>query len=95
VVRLRVKTGPQGTLEIELALAKPVGMSKKFCLLDVTAPSHGVRGVGLTVAHAGERVARVAAFNNLGDDSSPDARWTPSPKRAMEKNVAPLPSMSG
>jgi hypothetical protein len=70
-------------------------MSKKFCLLDVTAPSHGVRGAGLIVPHAGEHVARVAAFNNFGDDSSPDARWTPSPKGAVEKNVAPLLSMSG
>jgi hypothetical protein len=39
VVHPRVKTGPQGMSEIKLALAKPVGMPKKFCLLDVIAPS--------------------------------------------------------
>jgi hypothetical protein len=36
----KTKPGPQGTSEIELAPAKPVGVSKKFCLLDVTAQSH-------------------------------------------------------
>jgi hypothetical protein len=38
VIRPRVKIGPQGMSEIELVLVKPVGVSKKFCLLDVAAP---------------------------------------------------------
>jgi hypothetical protein len=37
--------------EIELALAKPVRVSKKFCLLDVAALSHGLHATGLTVTH--------------------------------------------
>jgi hypothetical protein len=95
VVCRKAKAGPQGTSEIELALAKLVGMSKKFCLLDVVAPSHGVHSAGLTVARAGESAARVAAFDNLGNDSSPDAHRSPSLKRVVEKCAAPLPSMSG
>jgi hypothetical protein len=95
VICPRVKAGLQGTSEIELALAKPVGISKKFCLLDVAAPSHGLHGAGLSVAHAGERAARVASFDNLGDDLSPDVCQTPPPKKAGEKCAAPPPSISG
>jgi hypothetical protein len=94
VVCLRVKIGPQGTSEIELALAKPVGMPKKNFLLDVAAPSHGVCGASLSMARAGERATRVPAFNNLGDDSSPDVRKTPSPKMVGERCASPLPSTS-
>jgi hypothetical protein len=65
------------------------------CLLYVTAPSHGFCGVGFAMARAGESTARVAAFDNLGDDSSPDARQTPSPKIAVEKGVVSLPLMPG
>jgi hypothetical protein len=43
--------------EIELALAKPVRISKKFCLLDVVAPSHGLHIAGLSAAHASEHAA--------------------------------------
>jgi hypothetical protein len=39
-----------------------------------------VHSAGLTTAHSGERAARVLDFDNLGDDSSPDIRKTPSPK---------------
>jgi hypothetical protein len=80
VICPRVKTGPLGMLEIELALAKPVGVSKKICLLDVADLTHGLHCAGLNMAPTGECVARVAAFDNLGDDSSPDVRKTPSPK---------------
>jgi hypothetical protein len=31
----KARPGPQGTSDIELALVKPIGVSKKFCLLDV------------------------------------------------------------
>jgi hypothetical protein len=43
-------------MEIELALVKTLGISKKNCLLDVTAPSHELRGAGLTTIHVGEHV---------------------------------------
>jgi hypothetical protein len=94
VVRLKVKTGLQGMSKIELTVAKLVGMSKKICLLDVMASSHGVCCAGLTAARAGERAARVVAFDNLGNESSPNAHQTPSLKRAAEKCAAPLSSMS-
>jgi hypothetical protein len=35
IVRPKPTPGPTGTSEIELALAKPPGVSKKFCFLDV------------------------------------------------------------
>jgi hypothetical protein len=78
-------------LEIELALAKPVGISKKNCLLDVAVVSHGLCGVDATMTHT----ARVLTFDNPDDDSSPDVRKTPSPKKAGEKRTSPPPSMSG
>jgi hypothetical protein len=56
--------------EIELALAKPVGVSKKFHLLDAVGSSHGPHAMGVATTHA----ARVVAFNNLSDDSSLDVR---------------------
>jgi hypothetical protein len=76
----------QGMPKIELALMKPVGISKFFCLLDVVAPSHGHRGVGLAMIHAGERAARMLAFDNLGDEKV---------EKAVEKSPASLPSMPG
>jgi hypothetical protein len=71
--------------EIELALTKLVGISKKFCLLDVVAQSHGLHGVGPTMT----LIARVLAF-----DSSPDGHKTLSPIKAGEKHTSPPPSMS-
>jgi hypothetical protein len=95
IVQPRAKPEPQGTSEIELALTKPVGVSKFFCLLDVPASSRGVRDKGPAMTYGSERTACVMAFNNLGDDSFPDVRKTPSPKRTGEKRLAPLPSISG
>jgi hypothetical protein len=37
----------------------------------------------------------VPAFNNLSDDSSPDIRKTPSPKRVGKKHASPLLSAFG
>jgi hypothetical protein len=65
-----------------------------FCLLDVAAPSHGLHTAGLAMTHV-EHAARVLAFNILCDDSSPDVRKTPSPKKVGEKCASPLPSASG
>jgi hypothetical protein len=64
----KAKPGPRGTSEIELALVKPIGVSKKFHLLDATGSSHGPHATSITATHA----ARVSAFDNLGDDSSSD-----------------------
>jgi hypothetical protein len=77
-----------------LALAKPVGVSKTICLLDAVVPSLKLPTRNIAMTHVG-RVARVPAFDNLGDDSSPDVHKTPSPKRNMEKRMCPLPSTSG
>jgi hypothetical protein len=90
IARPKAKPGPRGTSEIELALAKPVGVSKKFYLLNVAASSHA-HDVGAIETYT----ARVLTFNNLSDDSSPDVCKTPSPKRMIEKHVSPLPSVSG
>jgi hypothetical protein len=52
----------QGMSEIELALAKLVGVFKFFCLLDAPSSSHGHRGGGAATAKAGEWAPHVAAF---------------------------------
>jgi hypothetical protein len=91
ISRSKAKPRPQGTSEIELALVKSVGVSKKFHLLDVAVSSHGPHIAGTTATHT----ARVLAFHNLGDDSSPDVRKTPSPKNTVEKHASPLPLVSG
>jgi hypothetical protein len=93
IARPKAKPRPQGTFEIEWALVKLVGVSKKFCLLDVAAPSRRPLTGGATVTRI-ERAARVVAFKNFGDDSSPNVRKTPSPKRIAKRHASPLPSMS-
>jgi hypothetical protein len=93
VMWVKAKPEPQVVSEIELALAKPVGVSKNFWLLDVPAPSRGHHPKGRSVTHAAERVVCVVAFDNRGEDSSPDVRQTPSPKKAEAKRLAtPLTS---
>jgi hypothetical protein len=77
--------------EIELALVKPVGVSKQFHLLDVAALSYGPHAMGTTMTCA----ARVSTFDNLGVDSSPDVRNTPSPEKTREKRASPTPLVSG
>jgi hypothetical protein len=94
IARSKAKPGPQGTSEIELVLARPVGVSNKFCLLNVVALSHRIYGTGHGMTH-GERVARAPAIENLGDDSSPDVHKTPSPKRVGGKRASPPPSSPG
>jgi hypothetical protein len=95
VVQPSAKPEPQGTSEIELTLAKPIGVSKFFCLLDIPASSHGPHHEGLTMTKVGECAAHVVAFDNLGNDSSSDVRGTLSPKRTGEKCLAPLPLKRG
>jgi hypothetical protein len=91
IAQVKAKPRPQGTSEIELALVRHVGISKKFCLLDVAASSQGLHAEGITITYA----ARVPAFNNLGDDSTRDVRKTPSPVRTVERHASPPPSVSG
>jgi hypothetical protein len=74
-----------------LALAKPVGVSKKFHLLDLATSFHEPCSTGAATT----RIARVSAFDNLDDDSSPDVRKAPSPGKTIEKRVSPPPSVSG
>jgi hypothetical protein len=91
IARPKAKPGPRGTSEIELALAKSVGVFKKFHLLDVASLPHGLHVVGVTVTHA----ARVPVFDNLSDDSSSDVRKTPSLAMMVEKCASPPPSVFG
>jgi hypothetical protein len=85
----------QGTSEIELALAKPIGVSKIFCLLDALSSSHGHHGRGAATAKEGEQAAHVAAFNNLGDDSSSDVREAALPQENKECLPPSPPLMPG
>jgi hypothetical protein len=91
----RVKLRPQGTSEIELALIMLVVVSKKTCLLDAPSSSHGRHDDGLAATKADEHVAHVAAFNNMGDDSSPNIRVAPLPQEIQEERLPPPPLMSG
>jgi hypothetical protein len=76
--------------EIELALAKPIGVSKKIHLLDVAVLPDAPRASGVTMVHA----ARVATFDNLGRDLSPDTHAAPSPKGRIEKRASSLKRMT-
>jgi hypothetical protein len=67
----------------------PVGVSKKFRLLDVVASSQACASGAMTT-----RSTRVPAFDNLGDSSLPDVHETPSPRMTMEKPASPPPSAS-
>jgi hypothetical protein len=74
-----------------LALAKPVGVSKKFCLLDIAGSSHGPHTTDITTTHA----AQVPTFDNLSNDSSLDVHRTPSHVWMIERHASPPPSVSG
>jgi hypothetical protein len=86
----KASPGPRGMSAIELALARPLGVSKKFHLLDVAASCQAC-AVGVTTT----RTAQVSAFDNLGDDSSPNVHEAPSLGATMEKPVSPPPSVPG
>jgi hypothetical protein len=90
IARTKAKPAPRGMLEIELALMKPIRVSKIFCLLDTAGSSHGPHAAAITATHT----AHVPAFNNLSDDSSPDVCWTPSHVRTIERRASPPPSVS-
>jgi hypothetical protein len=91
ISRPKARAGPRGTSKIELALAKPIGVSKKFCLLDAVGSSHVPHATGIVTT----RAARVPAFDNLDDDSSLDVRKTPSLVRTIERCASLPPSVSG
>jgi hypothetical protein len=76
---------------MELALAKPIEVSKKVRPSDVAASSQGPHAMGATMT----RAARVPVFDNLGDDSSPDVHKTTSPTMMIGKCTSPPPSVSG
>jgi hypothetical protein len=90
ISRPKASPGPRGTFAIELALVKPLGVSKKFRLLDVAASCQAC-AVGVTMT----RTALVSGFNNLGDDSSPSVHEAPSLGATMEKPASPPPSAPG
>jgi hypothetical protein len=95
VIRLSIKSGVQGTSEIELTLVKPVGVSKKISLRDAPSSSHGHHGGGAATAKASEWVACVVAFDNLSDDSSPDVCEAALPQESEELLLPPPPLMPG
>jgi hypothetical protein len=84
--RPKVPPGVRGTLVLELALAKPVGVSKKFHLMDVAAPP-------LMPSAAVPCAARVPAFNNLEGDSSLGSRAGPCLRRLRSTHVHRAPAL--
>jgi hypothetical protein len=96
VIQPKAKLGPKGTSEIELAQAKPIEVSKKFCLLDVPSSSHGPRDQGrVAIKVGGECASRVVTFDNLGDDSSLDIHEASSPRETEEVPPPPPPFIPG
>jgi hypothetical protein len=91
IARLKARPGLRGMSEIELALMKHVGVSNNFHILDVASSSCGPHATGAIAT----LTARVLAFDNLADDSSPDVRKTPSPGNMMEKHASSPPLVSG
>jgi hypothetical protein len=81
VIRLKPKLRPRGMSKIELALAKPIGVSKKFCFSDMLRFSQSRRDEGGPVVQAtSERASRVLSFANLGDSSPDTHKASPSEK---------------
>jgi hypothetical protein len=102
ISRPKAKPGLRGTSEIELALMKPTGVSKKYRLLDVAALPHAPRTTCATTI----RTAQVPTFYNLSYNLSLDTRAAPlpgrriekhasSPKRTIEERAFPPPSVFG
>jgi hypothetical protein len=86
---IRLKPGPRlrGTSEIELALVKPIGVSKKFCFSNMPSSTQGWHDKGGHVVQAvGEPVARVIKFTSL-DDSSSDVRELSPPGKTIAMDV--------
>jgi hypothetical protein len=78
VVRPNLRPGLRGTSEIELALAKPIWVSKKFCFSDMPSSSLGHHDEGGPIAQmTSKHTSHVIKFVSLGD-SSPDTH-RPSP----------------
>jgi hypothetical protein len=59
---------------------KPIGVPKKFCMLDWTGSSHGPRDEDCVITAVDECATHGMAFDNLGDESSPDIRGALSPR---------------
>jgi hypothetical protein len=92
IIQPKPKPGPRGTSEIELVLAKPVRVSKKFYFSYVPISSRGQLGGG---RHASQTVSECAShlisFDNL-TESSPDS-CKPSPS-GSGANVPPPPPIT-
>jgi hypothetical protein len=86
MARPKAKPRLRDTSEIEWTLVKPIGVSKKICLLDVAALPHGPHASSATVVCA----TRVSIFDNLGGDLSPDTRATPSLEGRIENRASSL-----
>jgi hypothetical protein len=67
IAQPKAKPGPQGTSKIELALVKPIGVSKKFCLLDVAALSYRLHVGGLAVNDSSLDVHETPSPKNTGE----------------------------
>jgi hypothetical protein len=84
------KPRPRGTSEIKLALAKPIGVSKKFCFSDMpTSPQGQHDGGGPAAQVVGERASRVISFASLCD-SSPNTREASPPRKTTDALVHPI-----
>jgi hypothetical protein len=75
VIRLKAKPGPTGMSEIELVLAKPVGVFKKFYFSDIPSSSKNLRVEGhRAVQVVSERASHVISFDNLDDSCQMPAK---------------------
>jgi hypothetical protein len=93
VTPLKAMPCPKGTSRIDFILAKPIGVSKKFCLSDVLGSSWSRRDEGhRAIEIVANRAPCVISFDNVGDDSSPDFCEASPPKRVA--NI-PLPFSYG
>jgi hypothetical protein len=88
VIQPKAIPGPRGTSEVDLILAKSVGVSKNFCFSDMSSSSQSQRDEGRRVMKVvRECTSGVISFDNLGD-SSPDVHEASSWGKVAD---APLP----
>jgi hypothetical protein len=96
VIQPKSKPDPRDTSEIELILATPIEVSKKFCLSDLPASSQIRRDKGHhAVQTIGEQAPCMITFNNLGDDSSSDVHEASPPLKVADALPPPPPFMPG
>jgi hypothetical protein len=92
MICLKAKSGSRDTSEIELILAKPIRVSKIFCLSDVPDSSQNQHDEShCLVQMIGERAPHVITFDNLNDDSSPDVHGTSPLGKVADVPLLPPP----